>query len=50
LVDGLPPGMDGYEGRICHKSYQRVSQLKGLGNAIVPHIAMLIWLMIKELL
>jgi hypothetical protein len=50
LVDGLPPGMDGYEGRICYKSYQRVSQLKGLGNAIVPHIAMLIWLMIKELL
>jgi site-specific DNA-cytosine methylase len=48
LVDGLPSGMDGYEGRICHKSYQRSSQLKGLGNAIVPHIAMLIWLMIKE--
>jgi DNA (cytosine-5)-methyltransferase 1 len=50
VVDGLPLGMDGYEGRLCHKSYQRVPQLKGLGNAIVPQIAMLIWLMIKELL
>jgi hypothetical protein len=50
LVDGLPPGMDGYEGRICNNAYRRAPQLKGLGNAIVPHIAMLIWLMIKELL
>jgi site-specific DNA-cytosine methylase len=50
LVDGLPSGMDGYEGRISHKHYQRASQLKGLGNAIVPHIAMLIWLIIKEFL
>jgi DNA (cytosine-5)-methyltransferase 1 len=48
LVDGLPPGMDGYEGRICNNAYRRASQLKGLGNAIVPHIAMLIWLMIKN--
>jgi DNA (cytosine-5)-methyltransferase 1 len=48
MVDGLPPGMDRYEGRICNESYQRKNQLKGLGNAIVPHIAMLIWLMIMD--
>jgi hypothetical protein len=42
--------MDGYEGRVCHNAYQRTPQLKGLGNAIVPHIAMMIWLMIKRFL
>jgi site-specific DNA-cytosine methylase len=50
LVDGLPAGMDGYEGRICNNAYRRAPQLKGLGNAIVPHIAMMIWLMIKRFL
>jgi hypothetical protein len=42
--------MDRYEGRICNNAYRRIPQLKGLGNAIVPYIAMLIWLMIKEFL
>jgi hypothetical protein len=48
VVDGLPAGMDGYAGRICTKSFQRASQLKCLGNAIVPQIAMMIWQGIKE--
>lgn len=48
VVDGLPAGMDRYEGRVCIKSFQRANQLKCLGNAIVPQIAMMIWQRIKE--
>jgi len=43
LVDGLPAGLDGYEGRVCTKAHERVNQLKCLGNAIVPQIAELIF-------
>jgi site-specific DNA-cytosine methylase len=42
--------LDGYEGRVCIESYKRTSQLKCLGNAIVPQIAMMIWLSIKQCL
>ena len=48
MVDGLPSGMDRYEGRISNNSYKRLSQLKGLGNAIVPQIALLLWLYIQN--
>jgi DNA (cytosine-5)-methyltransferase 1 len=50
MVDGLPPGMDGYEGRLATKSYERVNQLKGLGNSIVPKIAQILFEQIKPLL
>jgi len=43
LVDGLPAGLGGYEGRVCAKSFERVNQLKGLGNAIVPQCAEMIF-------
>jgi len=39
MVDGLPAELHGYEGRLAVKSYQRVNRLRGLGNAIVPQIA-----------
>jgi len=42
LVDGLPAGMDRYEGRVCAQSYQRVNQLRGLGNAVVPQCVQMI--------
>ncbi len=50
LVDELPPGMDRYEGRLATKSYERVNQLKGLGNSIVPKIAQILFEQIKPLL
>jgi len=50
LVDGLPAGMDRYEGRLATKSYERVNQLKGLGNSIIPAIAKLLFEQIKTLL
>lgn len=50
LVDGLPDGLGGFEGRLAIKSYKRVDQLKGLGNAIVPQIAELLFRQIKPLL
>jgi hypothetical protein len=50
VVDGLPPGLGRYEGRLAGKSYKRQDQLKGYGNAVVPQIPMMIWLMIKEFL
>ena len=49
MVDGLPAEFYGYEGRLAVKSYQRVDRLKGLGNAIVPQIAELLFTRIKEL-
>jgi DNA-cytosine methyltransferase len=50
VADGLSPGLGRYEGRLANKSYRRRDQLKGYGNAVVPHIPMMIWLMIKEFL
>lgn len=50
LVDGLPDGLGGFEGRLAIKSYKRVDQLKALGNSIVPAIAELLFRQIKPLL
>ena len=50
MADGLSPELHGYEGRISNKSYQRVDRLKGLGNAIVPQIAEILFRQIKELI
>jgi DNA (cytosine-5)-methyltransferase 1 len=56
LVDGLPKGLDRFDGwerepadipRVATGVKDRVSRLKGLGNAIVPSIAMQIGLTIK---
>ena len=47
LVDGLPDGLGRFEGRLTNKPYKRVDQLKGLGNAIVPQIAELLFRQIK---
>ena len=56
LVDGLPTRMDRFDGwerepadipRVATGVKDRVSRLKGLGNAIVPQIAMQIGLTIK---
>ena len=55
LVDGLPKGLDRFDGwerepadipRVATGVKDRVSRLKGLGNAIVPSIAMQIGLTI----
>ena len=48
VVDGLPDELDAYQGRLAHKSYKRVERLKGLGNAIVPQIAELLFRQIKD--
>jgi DNA (cytosine-5)-methyltransferase 1 len=50
MADGLPAELYGYEGRLSSKSHQRVDRLKGLGNAIVPQIAELLFKRIKYLL
>ncbi len=56
LVDGLPKGLDRFDGferepadipRVATGVKDRVNRLKGLGNAIVPQIAMQIGLTIK---
>ena len=43
VVDGLPAGLDRFEGRVCNKMPERVNQLKCLGNSIVPQIAQMIF-------
>lgn len=43
VVDGLPPSLDRYQGRTCLQSFERVNQLKCLGNSIVPQIAEIIF-------
>ena len=50
LVDGLPESLGTFEGRLATKSYKRADQLKGLGNAIVPQTAELLFNLIKEYL
>jgi DNA (cytosine-5)-methyltransferase 1 len=58
VADGLPKGLDRFDGwerepadisRVATGVKDRVSRLKGLGNAIVPSIAMQIGLTIKAL-
>ncbi len=50
LVDGLPSGLDRFEGRLSNKSYKKASQIKGIGNSIVPQIAELLFKQIKEII
>jgi len=47
LVDGLPSSMGRYQGRVAVKSFERVNQLKALGNSIVPAIAEMLFRQIK---
>jgi len=48
MVNGLSNELDRYQGRLSNKSYKRVDKLKGLGNAIVPQIAEMLFNYIKE--
>lgn len=50
LVDGLPASLGRFEGRLAIKSYKRVNQLKGLGNAVLPQIPELLFRQIKEII
>ncbi len=50
LVDGLPAGLDRFEGRLSNKSYKGASQIKGIGNSILSQMAELLFRRIKELL
>ncbi len=58
MADGLPTRLDGFDGwdtepedipRVVTGMKGRANRLKGLGNAIVPQIAMNIGLAIKEI-
>lgn len=58
MAHGLPTGLDGFDGwerepedipRVATGVKDRVNRLKGLGNAIVPQIAMQIGLTIKAI-
>jgi hypothetical protein len=58
MADGLPTRLDGFDGwgtepedipRVVTGMTGRANRLKGLGNAIVPQIAMNIGLAIKEM-
>ena len=48
VVDGVSSELDGYKGRLTTDTFERAKRLKGLGNAIVPQIACLIFKLIKE--
>ena len=50
LVNGLPSGLDRFEGRLSNKSYKAASQIKGIGNSILSQIAELLFLQIKDLI
>jgi DNA (cytosine-5)-methyltransferase 1 len=50
VVDGIPDELERYKGRVCVKPFDKVNRLKGLGNSIVPQIAEILFLQIKELL
>jgi len=58
MADGIPSRLDGFDGwdtepedipRVVSGMTGRANRLKGLGNAIVPQIAMNIGLAIKEM-
>ena len=48
VVDGVRTGVDGYLGRVATGVPNRTQRLKGLGNAIVPQVAEVIFQSIKE--
>lgn len=48
LVDGLPPDLDRFKGRLTNDKYERKNQLRCLGNSIVPQIAELLFNQIKD--
>ena len=50
LVDGLPAGMDRFEGRLSHKSYRKTEQVKAIGNAVISQIPELLFIRMKEIL
>ena len=50
VADGISNKLDGYQGRLETKSYQRINRLKGLGNSIIPQIAQILFEQIKPLL
>jgi hypothetical protein len=50
MANGVSDELDGYQGRLAVKSFDRVNRLRGIGNAIVPQIAQIIFEQINEYL